>query len=260
MGSLVRDGVSLSFREEGSGAPILFIHPWGGDARYFAPQVERFLKSHRCVAVDLRGHGQSDKPRQSYTIEGFLDDLGWLCGQLGLERPVAVGNSLGGVLALALASHPTVQARAVACLDAPVVPPAGLMEGFRPMAEALRNGAGPAALRAFTEQLGGFSDQPDRRAWLMDQFLGNAEHVMSSALDHILAYDSIPSAAACKVPLLFVSAGPWYTDVARLRELCPQLVTAQTMGSGHYHELEVPEQVNAILARFLDLTERQSRP
>jgi pimeloyl-ACP methyl ester carboxylesterase len=254
MGSLVRDGVSLFYREEGKGAPILFLHPWGGDSRYFAPQVERFRQSHRCVAVDLRGHGQSDKPRQSYSIELFLDDLGWLCRELDLQQPVVIGNSLGGVLALALASHPTVQARAVVCLDAPVVPPPGLMDGFRPMAEALRAGAGPAALRAFTEQLGGFAAEPERKAWLMDQFLGNAEHVMSSALDHILAYDSAPAAAACKAPLLFVSAGPWYTDVPRLRELCPQLMTAQTMGSGHYHELEVPEQVNAILARFLELT------
>jgi hypothetical protein len=53
------------------------------------------------------------------------------------------------------------------------------------------------------------------------------------------------------VPVLYVSSGPWFADVARVRELCPQLVTAQTVGSGHYHQLEVPEQVNAMIDRFL---------
>jgi pimeloyl-ACP methyl ester carboxylesterase len=251
MTTRVRDGVALHFVDEGKGPAVVFIHPWGGDLRYFAPQVARFRETHRVVAVDLRGHGSSDAPHGPYTVKGFVDDVAWLCAELGVERPVLVGNSLGGVIALELGARNL--ARAVACLDSPVAPPTGLLEGFRPVAEALRTPAWREALRGFTEQLGGFVDQPEKRAWLMDQFLGNAQHVMSSALDDILIHDTTPAAAACKVPLLFVSSGPWYTDVARLRELCPQLVTAQTMGSGHYHELEVPEQVNAILARFLDM-------
>jgi pimeloyl-ACP methyl ester carboxylesterase len=251
MAMRVRDGVQLHFVDEGKGQAVVFIHPWGGDTRYFAPQVERFRAGRRAIAVDLRGHGVSDAPRGSYTVKGFVDDVAWLLAELGVESPIVVGNSLGGVVALELGGRGV--ARAVACLDAPVVPPAGLMEGFRPLAEALHTPAYREALRGFTEQLGGFADRPELRAWLMDQFLGNQQHVMSSALDDILVHDTTPAAASCKVPLLYVSAGPWYTDVARLRELCPQLLTAQTVGSGHYHELEVPEQVNAILARFFDM-------
>jgi hypothetical protein len=51
-----------------------------------------------------------------------------------------------------------------------------------------------------------------------------------------------------------VSSGPWFTDLPRFRELCPQLVTGQTVGSGHYHQLEVPEQINAMIERFLALS------
>src|SRR5262249_1599167 len=118
---------------------------------------------------------------------------------------------------------------------------------------------GPAykdALRGFTDQLGGFADRPGQKAWLMGQFLSNDQHVLSSALDDILAHDTGPAATAGKGPPLYASAGPWYADVPRLSALCPQLVTAQTMGSGHYHELEVPQQVNAILARFFELALR----
>ena len=77
------------------------------------------------------------------------------------------------------------------------------------------------------------------------------QHVIASAMEDYLAYDSAAAAAACKLPLVYVSSGPWFADVARLRELCPQLVTGQTVGSGHYHQLEVPEQINAMIDRFV---------
>jgi hypothetical protein len=54
-----------------------------------------------------------------------------------------------------------------------------------------------------------------------------------------------------QMPILYVSSGPWYTDVGRFKELCPQLVTGQTVGGGHYFPLEIPEQVNLMLERFL---------
>jgi pimeloyl-ACP methyl ester carboxylesterase len=69
----------------------------------FQPQIETFRKRHRVVAVDLRGHGQSDKPEQAYTMRGFADDLVWLCREVRIERPVVIGHSMGGVIALTLA-------------------------------------------------------------------------------------------------------------------------------------------------------------
>jgi hypothetical protein len=41
------------------------------------------------------------------------------------------------------------------------------------------------------------------------------------------------------------------SDLARLRQLCPRVVTGQTVGAGHFHQIEVPEQVNAMIDRFL---------
>ena len=44
-----------------------------------ASQFDYFGRTDRVVAVDLRGHGASDKPVQEYTVAGFADDLAWLC-------------------------------------------------------------------------------------------------------------------------------------------------------------------------------------
>lgn len=78
---LSRDGVGLTYREQGSGSPpIFFVHGWCCDHTYFAPQFEHFTTNHRVISVDLRGHGESDKPEQDgdrrtvgeYTIGLFI--------------------------------------------------------------------------------------------------------------------------------------------------------------------------------------------
>jgi pimeloyl-ACP methyl ester carboxylesterase len=61
------------------------------------PDPEHFGRTHRVVAVDLRGHGASDKPVQDYTIVGFADDLTWPRERLDLVKPVVVGHSMGRI-------------------------------------------------------------------------------------------------------------------------------------------------------------------
>lgn len=71
MPKLDRDGVALYYEEQGQGKPALvFVHGWCCDRTYHAPQVAHFSKTHRCVALDLRGHGESDKPEEGYSIPG----------------------------------------------------------------------------------------------------------------------------------------------------------------------------------------------
>ena len=63
MERLSRDGVALASTETGSGAPpLVLVHCWCGDHTHLTPQFEYFGRTHRVVAVDLRGHGASDKP------------------------------------------------------------------------------------------------------------------------------------------------------------------------------------------------------
>jgi pimeloyl-ACP methyl ester carboxylesterase len=60
---------------------------------------------HRVIAADLCGHGASDAPSRKYTVAEFADDLAWLCAELNVQRPVVVGHSMGGVIALELAAN-----------------------------------------------------------------------------------------------------------------------------------------------------------
>ena len=61
-------------------------------------------RRHRVVSVDLRGHGESDKPPGPYPIAAYADDIAYIIEQVGLSKIVAVGHSMGGVIVLQLAA------------------------------------------------------------------------------------------------------------------------------------------------------------
>src|SRR2546428_11768419 len=101
------DGVKIAYEERGTGSPaFVFVHGWTCTRSFFAPQAEAFAKRHRVVSVDLRGHGESDKPQGAYPISAYADDVAHLIGELKLGKVIAVGHSMGGVRGLQLAVAP----------------------------------------------------------------------------------------------------------------------------------------------------------
>ena len=64
-------------------------------------------------------------------------------------------------------------------------------------------------------------------------------------------------AKACQVPVLYIEAAHRLADLDLFAELCPQLVTAKAVGSGHFLSLEVPEQINPMIDRFISLYVRR---
>jgi len=252
MKTFVRDGVRIAYVEDGTGAePIVFVHGWCCNNRYFGPQLAHFSARHRVVALDQRGFGASDKPQQKYTIEGFADDVAALCRELGLERPALVGHSMGGAIVLAVAARHPALPREIALCDPAVVLPPFVRDTLGPFVQALATPGYREVAAQFTEQrLFGASDDPARRARIVAEMCETRQHVMHSAFESLAAFDSDAAARACRVPVLLIDAEVGLPDRARFKELCPQLVCAQTAGAGHFHQLEVPDQVNAMLERF----------
>lgn len=101
------NSISIHYEAIGEGSPLLFVHGLGSSSRDWERQVPVFADSHRVVAVDLRGHGQSEKPPGPYTIELFSDDVAGLISHLELAPVDLVGISLGGMVSFQLAAdHP----------------------------------------------------------------------------------------------------------------------------------------------------------
>jgi len=101
------NGVDLAMWEWlGEGQPILFCHGTGLHARCW-DRVIAHLAGHHCLALDLRGHGRSDKPGSPYYWRSFGQDVAAAAASLGLSGAIGVGHSMGGhAVTLAAALRP----------------------------------------------------------------------------------------------------------------------------------------------------------
>jgi pimeloyl-ACP methyl ester carboxylesterase len=252
--ALVRNGNRLYYREAGSGDPaVLLVHGWTCDHRYLEPQLRHLRRSHRVVAVDLLGHGRSDKPKQDYPISGFAEDLAFLIEQLGLSRPVAIGHSMGALVCVELARQLPDRVAAVVLLDAgPIVKTGALRATFEQLVAGLRTAAIREVQRDFIDRFLFLpSDDLERRAWITREMLSGPEHVAAACFQGMAEWDGEAALRALRIPVLHIAAERPPNPPAALAALCPQLVNGQTVGAGHFHQLEVPEQVNAMIDRFL---------
>jgi len=93
------NGAELSFRDEGSGHPVLLLHGWSMSGRFFLRQMAPFAAHHRVLVPDFRGHGESEKVLSGHTVEQYAADVHALAEALGIERPILVGWSMGAMVA-----------------------------------------------------------------------------------------------------------------------------------------------------------------
>ncbi|MEM8854520.1 MAG: alpha/beta hydrolase [Pseudomonadota bacterium] len=89
------DGVDLSYLEAGSGPPFVMIPGWSQTAVQWAAQINHFKDTHRVIAVDMRGHGESQKVEYGYRIHRLSKDLSELMEALDLTDAVLMGHSMG---------------------------------------------------------------------------------------------------------------------------------------------------------------------
>ncbi len=88
-----------------SGSPIVLLHCFSCAIDWWDQMMPRLARGHRVVAVDLLGHGGSEKPESGYTIENQADLVAQALGRLGVREAEVVGHSLGGGVAVALADQ-----------------------------------------------------------------------------------------------------------------------------------------------------------
>ena len=92
-------GATLHYRIEGNGEPLALIHGVGSDLTAWDGVIATLPGQYRILRADLRGHGESDKPRGPYSLRMFTDDLLALLHHLRFTQTHLVGFSLGGLIA-----------------------------------------------------------------------------------------------------------------------------------------------------------------
>jgi pimeloyl-ACP methyl ester carboxylesterase len=254
MPTVAYKSVRVFYEDAGAGdPPMLFLHGIGNHT-HFGAQVDYFSRCHRVLAPDLPGFGQSDAPEREYGITTFAEDVAWFCDELDLRQPVIVGHSMAAAVALEVAAACPELPSALVLLDSiPIVPLPALHAQRSHLAEALAGPAYREAFRAFAEaRMFRPTDDPELRARIIDEMCETPQHVLAPTFASLSQWSGEDIATRVNIPVLLIIAGDGLpADLTRTRELLPQLELGRTVGVGHFGHAIAPDQINAMITRFL---------
>ncbi len=254
------NGTSLACEQRGAGdPPFVFIHGWACDHSFWQPQFDDLSRDHRCVAIDLRGRGQSP-PVPPYDAATAADDVAGVMAALELGPAILVGHSLGGLVALLVNERNPEYVLGTVLGDSPLTAAA---EGrFPAMVEAIRAAGSMEPARAFVESFFRESTPAAVAAKARAVMLTCDFAVAAGMLDKAEVFagrvDALLHTADQKPLMLFWSEHP-LGDPAHVREVTVFARQEPLANSGHFFQLEQPEVTNALLHAFLDDVERDPR-
>src|SRR5882724_11933979 len=119
MPKINRDGVQIYYEVHGSGPPLLLTHGYSSTSAMWQVQIDALSKHHKLVLWDMRGHGQSDYPESpaAYSEALTVADMAALLDEVGADKAIVGGLSLGGYMSLAFyRAHPA-RVRALLIID-----------------------------------------------------------------------------------------------------------------------------------------------
>src|SRR4026208_1540981 len=100
------DGRLINDDVQGEGEPLLLIPYTSADHACWAFQLPAYTAHFNCIAIDLPGSGESDKPPGPYSTDGQADQVAAFLGAIGIEDAHAAGMSFGAAAGIQLAARP----------------------------------------------------------------------------------------------------------------------------------------------------------
>ncbi len=247
-----RNGFRLAYTEAGAGGPpLLLVHGGTCNHTHMLPLMGHFMRRHRVINVDVRGHGESDAPEDArYTYQEINEDLTWLCGELGVEKPIGIGHSYGGSTLLQLSVDYPDFLSGIVLLDTGVRSAESRMAEIGPAMTMT-----PQQQQAFLKgRLFGPDDPPALRDRIASEMGDTPAHVGRDIRSTTVSFDATAAAEQFKGPGLFLLADRPFTDPDTLARLGPNWRVGQVVGSGHFIQMFAPEQVNPMIERFIELS------
>jgi len=265
----LRSGIKIRVVERGdpSSPPILLVHGWGCSVYVFRRNMPALAAAgFRAIAIDLKGHGLSDKPlaANEYTVESLVEHLREILDALGLESPALAGHSLGGSLIYHFASRYPERARCLGMLSPVGLKGVALMWLYRfltpgPLTPILRQINPRAIVKLALMRVYGKRGHFTKRD--VAEYLAPSQHPeFSLAMRELLHHYDWN--AADHLPLAIVNlpaAGVWgsldhlmpHDGMAIYVPLVPQIVLRAIPDAGHIITEETPDEVNEELIALL---------
>ncbi len=255
------DGARIYYRLEGEGdPPLIFIHGWCSNHKHWEPQVRYFRRHHRILRMDRRGNGRSTTPGKGHTAEQHAKDIAAVAHEAGIRNAVAIGHAGSCPTTLLFAHNYQELVKAVVMLDCPATPQPKLGETSGLFYEQIINRLkGPDGEKQFRKLYRSFFDKKTDPT-LVEAVVDEATKTpLSIALDevNIMLVDSRTIAKKLRQPVLSVGSewlatiNPANVDRKKIRANFKNVQIGLVVGSGHFPQLEVPDQFNAMLSTFI---------
>jgi pimeloyl-ACP methyl ester carboxylesterase len=241
--------------------PVIFLHGIGGSGRMFAPQVASFASAgYYPVALDLPGYGDRT-PVEAMSFEALAEDVEFTITQNALEKPVLLGNSMGGmVVQTMLRRRPDdYRAAVLSCTSPAFGNPAGdfqkkfVADRLAPL-EAGRTMADIAPDAA--AGLMGPNADPAGKALFIEQYALTPESTYRAAVQSLVTFDERANLPAIKVPVLCLAAEhDRNAPPPVLEKMAAKIPGARYVclpGLGHMPNLEAPQAFDATIFNFLN--------
>ncbi len=251
------DGCQLHYEEYGHGAPVLLVHGLGSSTRDWEYQIPELARHYRVIALDVRGHGRSDKPRERYSIRGFAEDVAALIEHLQLAPVHLVGISMGGMIGFQLGvDHPELLKSLCIVNSGPEVKakrPREYIEIAKRWSLSRLLSLDPIA-KALGKLLFPKPEQAELRQKILQRWPQNDKRAYLASLDAIIGWGVRERLARISCPTLVITADRDYTPVAQKQAYVDELPNARLLvieDSRHATPLDQPEHFNSSLLAFL---------
>ena len=245
------DGVPIAYTEAGAGEPaLLFIHCWGCDRSFWDGPMRALAPTHRVVALDLPGHGESGSDRKEWTVDAFGSDVVRLMEALDLRKVVLVGHSAGGSVALDAAARAGDRVVAVVGVDTlHDVEQRGGAE-MDALLEALARDFVPTC-RTFVGSIFGAAASPEVISRAQAKMCGARPEIALPILRAVAAWDHARALEEVRVPVRCIQGDKFPTNMEANRRHHRDFDVIVLPGTGHFPQLESPEDFDRALQDVL---------
>ena len=255
-------GCQLYYEDHGQGEPLLLVHGLGSSIQDWEYQLPHLQQQRRVLAVDLRGHGRSGKPRERYSMAAFAADLAALIEHLGLPPVHLVGISMGGMVGFQLGVDRPELLRSLCIVNsAPEVKAKSAADWW--MLAKRWSLSRLLSLQTIGRGLGRLlfplPEQAELRAKVEQRWPQNDKRAYLASLDAIIGWGVRERLAAITCPTLVISGDRDYTPVAAKQAYVAELPNARLVvieRSRHATPMDQPDRFNAVLDDFLAQVEQ----
>jgi len=229
--------------------PVVFVHSLAGNTQQWSAQLSHLRTTRRAIALDFRGHGQSLPPANGdYAIDSMAQDIQMAIDQLDVERFILVGHSMGGSVAGAYAGAYPERVAGLLLVDPSGDSTQMPFEEIQQLLGALESEAYSNVVEGYWSQLLTGSTETTK-AKVMQDLRDTSKATVVGVFKELFKYNPVPALERYDGPKLSVITSVNETPFS-VHNLVSDLPHKKITGTGHWLQLDKPEEFNRIMDDF----------